>query len=68
MLNIGYLKNLIPAIKRLIDWAIVAGGRPRDGGGVRVVHQNHEDEKNSSEFFETDAEAPKSVTSSLSKL
>jgi hypothetical protein len=22
------------------------------GGGVRVVHQNHEDEKNSSEFFE----------------
>jgi hypothetical protein len=26
-----------------------------------VVHQNHEDEKNSSEFFEAYAEAPKSV-------
>jgi hypothetical protein len=29
--------------------------------GVRVVHQNHEDEKNSSEFFEANAEAPRSV-------
>jgi hypothetical protein len=26
-----------------------------------VVHQNHEDEKNSSEFFEANADAPRSV-------
>jgi len=26
-----------------------------------LVHQNHEDEKNSSEFFEANAVAPKSV-------
>jgi hypothetical protein len=32
-----------------------------------VVHQNHEDEKNSSEFFEASAEAPKSVKKIFSK-
>ena len=37
------------------------GGRHSGGGEVRVVHQNHEDEKNSSEFFEANAEAPKNV-------
>jgi len=37
------------------------GGRHSGGGEVRVVHQNHEDEKNSSEFFEANAEAPRSV-------
>jgi len=31
------------------------------GGEVRVVHQNHEDEKNTSEFFEVNTEAPRSV-------
>jgi len=29
------------------------------GGGVRVVHQIHEDEKNSPEFFEAKAEPPR---------
>ena len=35
--------------------------RHSGGGEVRVVHQNHEDEKNTSEFFEVNTEAPRSV-------
>jgi hypothetical protein len=30
-----------------------------------VVYQDHEDEKNSSEFFEASAEAPKSVKKNI---
>jgi hypothetical protein len=32
---------------------------PSGGGEVRVVHQNYEDEKNSSEFFEAFTGSPR---------
>jgi len=37
---------------------IANGGADAAGGGVEVVLQNYDDEKDSSEFFEPKAKAP----------
>ena len=43
----------------LLSYYRIMGGCHSGGGEVRVVHQNHEDEKNSSEFFEARPKPPR---------
>jgi hypothetical protein len=45
-------------LNRISDYRF-SGECDSGGGEIRVVHQNHEDEKNSSEFFEAYAEQSK---------